>query len=210
MLASNSNGGQATTEPRPCDTAKALHAYFRALIAYAKHILERRPGEVVSMKSLSSSGWRKEHWETLIRDGRARGVPGLPNPELIDAWFEQFRAYKRNIGVKDVSVAQEYPKRGSLPDFDAGFGQAVRAHKRALTEMDEEEDLSPDEEDDVDDEIYVIEPRPRRNEGPATRSRTRQSDAQAGSSTGARSEPVAETINSRLSSMRVQQQPDQN
>ncbi|KAJ3355684.1 hypothetical protein GGF32_001850 [Allomyces javanicus] len=168
---------------RPCDTGKVLHAYFKALIAYAKHALERRPGQVVSMN--------------------------LPNPESIDAWFEQFRAYKRNIGVKNVSVAQEYPKREPLPDFDARFDQAFRAHQRALAESDEEEDMSPsDEEDGVDDdEIYVIETRPRPNEGPATRSHTRQS---AGSSTGARSEPMVETINSRLSSMRVQQQPDQN
>ncbi|KAI9179875.1 hypothetical protein H9P43_005207 [Blastocladiella emersonii ATCC 22665] len=124
----------------PITDGSGLAPYFLQLLCYAKYVIEHRTGEVVSHKTLSAP-WRKDHWERLIRDGRQRLVQQLPNTASIDAWFELFRTFKRELGVRNVP-ARAYPiaaplRSRPLADEDH-FDRVLRAHLRAMAESDDE------------------------------------------------------------------------
>ncbi|KAJ3347306.1 hypothetical protein GGF32_001733 [Allomyces javanicus] len=216
------------TKPSPRDTAVVLNGYFKELLTYAKHVLEHRPGEVVAMKSLSSSSWRKEHWQKIIMDGRARGIAHLPNASSIDQWVERFRKYKRDLKSKNVPVANYRRASAPLPDLDEDFESALRAHQKALAESDDDEYRNTDDDVGLSDEdasgsdkeaelrtadhapTVPAQPAPR---GPMTRSRTRRTVVPPPQYPNAAAPPRAaeaavETLNSSMTSMRVRSDPN--
>ncbi|KNE73370.1 serine/threonine protein kinase [Allomyces macrogynus ATCC 38327] len=218
-----------TTKLSPRDTAAVLEGYFKELLTYAKHVLEHRPGEVVAMTSLSSSSWRKEHWQKIIQDGRARGIAHLPNASSIDQWFEQFRCYKRMLKSKNVPVANYRRASTPLPDFDEGFESALRAHQKALAESDDDdEDRSTDDDVGISEEdtnesdkeaasrtvepTWVVSAQPVPS-GPMTRSRTRRTVVPPSQYPNTAAPPraaeaVVDTLNSSMNSMRVRSDPN--
>ncbi|KAL7749878.1 hypothetical protein RI367_004754 [Sorochytrium milnesiophthora] len=142
----------------------AAHAYFHTLLSYAVFVLRTRPGEVVAQTSISSPGFRKDSWEKLIVDGRARGVPNLPNASNIDDWFSMFRDYKRVFGGKIVADKQtQFRKAKAITVDDAQFNKVVaqllegasgeRQSRRRKTASGDDVDVDDEEIGDDDSDM---------------------------------------------------------
>ncbi|KAI9219911.1 kinase-like domain-containing protein [Blastocladiella britannica] len=125
-----------------------LKPYFDDLLAYAKFVIEKRPDQVVPYKTLSASGWRKEHWEAIARDAARNRIGSLPNPASAADWFPVFRTYKKEVGVRNVPYkTYPQPARGHGEVRFTMFDRALQAYLRPVTQVDDDEDDEEKEDD---------------------------------------------------------------